>query len=144
MLLTQGITGFGDRKSSPPEPIEPAYFKKACYLFEHTGLKAADICCHVNTSFYYAKIRGGGDTFYILMNKYCPRFAFAKSIDCGEMNFIDLPDDPLTRFGYSVIPADILNAPFDHTDHELSDTELDMVNYYCARTVGEIIFNWWD
>lgn len=144
MLLTRGITGFGDFKSGAPECIEPSYFKKACYIFEYGGMKVADICCHVNTSFYYAKINGGGEKFYVLMNKCCPRFAFSKSIECGKIDFIDIKHEPLTAFGYCVVPAEKLNAPFDFTDHELSSVELDMVEYYSAKTVGEIIFNWWD
>ncbi|MBQ1546555.1 MAG: hypothetical protein IIZ59_03380 [Clostridia bacterium] len=120
MILSRGITGFADYRSGAPECIEPAYFKKACYLFKQSGMLAADICCHVNTSFYYAKIHDGGEQFYVLMNKYVPRFAFSASIECGQMKFIDIANEPLTRFGYNVIPAEKLNEPFDFSDHEFS------------------------
>ena len=143
-MLKKGITGFYKQGETLDE-IGAAYFKKACYSAQTSDFSVYKITDAVNTSYYEASYKTGeGRMIYVVMNKYYPYIAFVNELYTPDKIFGDLENERFTAFGYTVLKADVLNAPFEYDDHELSTCELDQIDYWKPKNIGSIIFNEWD
>ncbi len=129
--------------------VELKRFKQACYLaIQQAGgtieqVKSRD----VTPNFYRAIVNVGDSTFEIIGHSIYPLIAFTKPIEDFSLTFIDRPDltPLLSQQGFEVLLKATLDSPPSVSSlAQLGRAELEQVNYWNAKTNGEIAFNWFD
>ncbi len=150
MELSSGITGFFNSKINKPPQVDEKQFKQLCFAFVLDN-KGRIIKFHSSqnvTNFYYAQVEIRGIGFYILLNKHYPYLAFASVIELENIQFIDIPvsSNPFAPF-YKVLDTYNLNLsiePFLQGENTLNSAELKQISYWKPKTMGQVIFNYWD
>ncbi|MFR7590169.1 MAG: hypothetical protein ACLUVC_01880 [Longibaculum sp.] len=146
MLLPNGISGFYDSKSNL-QIFEPKRFKQICYrLIDFNQGKLLSFDCSLdNKNFYIAELILIRKHCYLLMNAYYPYFAFASSIENGNVTFIEIPKNLMIDLSDCLfLNQDELTLSCEESIQMLNSVELYQIQYYKPKTVGEIIYNFWD
>ena len=144
MLLERGITGFFDIDVCPLDQNNYSAFKKACYLIHIGFWELNNVCNPDNTNYFYAHFAFGRQNMYILLNKYYPIVAFTNELTMNEKSFINIEENLYVLANYNMVGAEILNAAFTYSEHNLSKAELKQIKYWKPTSIGNIIFNEWD
>lgn len=142
-MLPRGITGFGDAQAPVIQDV-----KRFAALADAAARELGGAVCYIDAdtlgrSFYSARIEPRRGGLFILMNAYYPYAAFAESVEYGEIAFADAPggvECPDVR----VLTLDELMQPWNGESLELGDAEMKQIRYWKPRTVGEVVFNFWD
>ena len=142
-MLPRGITGFGDAQAPDIQDV-----KSFTALAHTTARELGGAVCYIDTdtlsrSFYSARIESSHGGVYILMNAHYPYAAFADSVEYGEIGFVDVPGGVVCP-DVRVLTRDELLQPWSGEEGELGDTEMKQIRYWKPRTVGEVVFNFWD
>lgn len=85
------------------------------------------------------------DRVFILLNAHHPFLGFAEAVE-QHLTFHDIPN-LAKRFSpyYTVLSKKELNQPIrEEYLINLAKAELEQLSYWNPKTVGEIIFNFWD
>lgn len=160
MLLKNSVSGFLDKTSPEEEMISfnTNNFKVFCHGVSQI-CNASDIYfneTHVSKNFSEAILTIEGKKVHILFNEYYPYVAFASSVEFGKITFIDNSElTHIIRNMYrtsQILNADELNEPllFDErtnsvkNKNSLNKNELKQIGYWKPKTVGEVLFNFWD
>lgn len=144
MLLEKGITGFFDIYSDPLGEINYSAFKQACYSIRMDFCNLNNVCNPDNTNYFYSHFTFNGQNLYILLNKYYPIVAFTNELTMNGKTFIDFKENSFVLASYNMVGAEILNAAFTSSEHNLSEVELKQIKYWNPTSIGNIIFNEWD
>jgi len=153
MILLNGVSGF----NGPDQVTDGDYFKKICYSLIHrlNGNVLFFSEPKVARHYYEVKVNVLEENLSILLNNVYPFIAFASSVDYGYIKFVD---NELLLNGYSpyyrVLRSNELNEPLVikenkgritvENKNELNDAELNNIKYWKSKTVGDIVFNYWD
>lgn len=151
LILSSGISGF-----QPAPTVKEKEFKQLCYsLF---GKKALDyIEDRTTKNFYEFVIKVGDKKVHILLNGQYPFMAFTSSreSDVHYFPFINEPElSKMFERHYKVLSFNQLNEPLRYTqkgkeilmenENSLHKDELKQLSYWQPKTVGEVVFNYWD
>ncbi|MBC5636318.1 hypothetical protein H8S33_05685 [Ornithinibacillus sp. BX22] len=153
VILLNGVSGFNG-----PDPVtDGEYFKKVCYSLIHrlNGNVLSFSEPEAARHYYEVKVNVLEENMSILLNNVYPFIAFASSVDHGYIKFID--NEPLLNgFSpyYRVLRSNELNEPLVIKENkgriivgnknELNEAELNNIKYWKSKTVGDIVFNYWD
>ncbi|MDY0408816.1 hypothetical protein ACFFIS_04275 [Virgibacillus soli] len=152
MLLRAGITGF-----QPTISIGESGFKTVCY--SSFGSNGVDIVEGLGSmkNFYECIIKLKNKRVHVLLNSHYPFVAFTSSREADEHNLPFINDIELSKtFNqyYKVLCLEQLNEPLKYTqqgkniiiknENTLHQDELKQLTYWKPKTVGEIVFNYWD
>lgn len=146
-MLPKGITGFYDRTQSPPPMLEEKLFDRFCYALARAHGGSVLSVDHDTTgkNFYAAHMELRHTPWVLLVNAYHPYGAFSPSLDAWPPAFGNPPVDP-TPFWPEVqwmTPAQ-LGQEWHDCVRELGEAEMAQIRHWNPRTVGEILFNFWD
>ncbi|OIJ19163.1 hypothetical protein BKP45_14240 [Anaerobacillus alkalidiazotrophicus] len=151
LILRYGVTGF-----YPAPSVSKTEFRDLCYsLFRKKIFKF--IGGETGKSFYECIIKEKDDNFHILLNAQYPFLAFTapRKLDTHDLPFIEIPEiaKPLNQF-YEILSPAQLNEPFIYTKkgrkirvknkNKLHHEELQQIAYWESKTVGEVVFNFYD
>lgn len=146
MKLPNGITGFYEQLNEPPK-IDRKQFKQLCFsIIKNNGGTVLEFKTpKEETNFFDVEVNVFNKHFHILLNAHYPLLAFASIVNFGEINFIDEPqlNKEFIPF-YSVLGTKELNEPFLQKDNELNNGELKQISYWNPKSIGDVIFNYWD
>lgn len=99
-------------------------------------------------NFYCAQVEISRELIYILLNEHYPYLTFVSSVEFEDIKFIDVPAlHALFDAFYQVTGTVELNASVDQSllmKMELNSAEVEQIAYWKPRTIGQIIFNYWD
>lgn len=159
MLLLDGVTGSYKVEGDDRKPAVDAYeFKKLCYtIANHVGGKVVSVSDHPQgTNFYQAEFQLNGEQIYILLNGSYPFFAFASKVEYMNIEFINHQalSNEIQAFSkdYRVLKTSELDEQIqphgrNHTlrnENTLNQNDLRDIFYWKPKTVGEVIYNYWD
>ncbi len=134
-------------------------FKRLCYTIANysNGKLLALEEPHVSQSFYKAELgwEDKSTSIFILLNSSYPFVAFASSVQYFDIKYADdSPFNNVNAFGtrFRVLTTEVLNQPLivderTHTllnENSLNKIELNHIFHWKPKTVGEVIFNFWD
>ena len=147
-LLPRGITGFWSvREEAPPEILEELCFRQLCYA---AARELRGRVLQIDTdltvrNFYWAHLQLPEARLYLLENVCYPYLAWAEALERGRIAFADPP----VRFRPADWSVRLLTAAQLAQDwrglcRDLSPAELRQIQTEQPRTVGEIVFNFWD
>ncbi|WP_435166215.1 hypothetical protein [Paenibacillus glycanilyticus] len=156
MLLLDGISGFpvDDRTK-----VDSLQFKRLCYTLANysNGKFLSFEEPHVSQNFYKAELgwENKSTSTFILLNSSYPFVAFASSVQYFDIKFaVDSLFNDVDAFntGFRVLPVVVLNQRLilderTHTvlnENSLNKAELNQIFHWKPKTVGEVIFNFWD
>ncbi|MCM3667250.1 hypothetical protein M3204_22900 [Mesobacillus subterraneus] len=147
--LPNGITGFHNSTNNLPPKVDGRQFKSVCAaIVNRSGgklLKFREPLYPLN--FYEAEVKVNDNEFYILLNEHYPYIAFASVVEFGKIDFINA-SELLTQFSpfYKVLSLKELNEPLNIKSDSinLNSAELEQISYWKPKTIGEVIFNFWD
>ena len=154
MVLKRGITSFfnWDDRGTIPE-FSFVEFKGVVY-----GV-SVPLCLAVSElnergvtpNFHSARLHGVETDLTVVAHSTYPIFAFAEPLDLGSCRLCFIDSETLSRKmgalfpNVSVARAAELNRKLRTSDlAELDAAELEQVDYWKPKTVGELAFNWWD
>ena len=154
MLLKRGITSFfnWDDWGTIPE-FAYAEFKRVVYgVADPLCLAVSELNERgVTPNFHSARLDGANAAITILGHSTYPIFAFAEPIEFKSCHLCFVDHEPLSRVietsfpGTSIATAGELNRQLAETDlTKLDASELEQIEYWKPKTVGEVAFNWWD
>ncbi|ATP40793.1 hypothetical protein CSE16_12440 [Solibacillus sp. R5-41] len=127
----------------------------------------------IDCNYAHAHVKIDGQELYIFHNHMYDYIAFTRNCYVGGLDFIDHSllkalfenryevltvyqlEEPLVRqakgSGNILLNEDVLNdVDLRHSDNillnenELNDVEIGFMNYFWSRTVGDLVFNYWD
>lgn len=145
-ILKNGISGFNRNSNEMRNPNEKQ-FQAFCYAFamEVDGIVVSFDTNLTGKNFYSCHIIINEEDFYLLINSIYPMIAFARKVDYFDIEFIH--NEKYKQFfqnSYRVLNISELNEKLIDKKHQLNKDELEQINYYKSKTVGEVIFNHWD
>lgn len=153
MLLLDGISGF--LIDDIPE-VDSLQFKGLCYTLANYS-KGKILYLeepHVTQNFHKAELCLENGSIFILLNSSYPFVAFAPSVQY-DIEFVDHSlasvVDAFSN-GFRVLSANELNQRLildERTNNILNKNclnkaELNQIFYWKPKTVGDVIFNFWD
>lgn len=156
LLLRDGISGFNNT-DIVKSLVDISQFKNLCYaLANHVGGKRVTVSDLQETNFYCADLQFNGEEIHILLNNNYPLIAIASRVE--YMNIIFIENQTLINGiqayskEYRVLHLRELSEEVLLDGHKnklknentLNELELKQVFYWMPKTVGEIIFNYWD
>lgn len=146
-MLPRGITGFYDGHQPPPPILDEKCFDRFCYALARAHGGAVRSLDHdlSGKNFYAARLELRNTPCVLLVNAHYPYGAFAPSLDPWPPVFGDPPVDP-TPFWPEVqwMTAAQLQQDWHGAVGELGEAEMEQIRCWNPRTVGEILFNFWD
>lgn len=148
IILPTGVTGFFDSQSGEPPLTDLSLFQKLCYSIaaESGGRVLAFESADVSTNFAYAQIKWNGDELFVLLNEHSPYLAMADAIGFGGISFVDrvLLREAFSPY-YNVLETGELNTPIEPPMiQHLNRAERAQISYWKPKTVGELVFHYWD
>jgi hypothetical protein len=157
LKLPKGVTGFYNAKHNKPPTIDGNQFKQQCFsiIKRNNGKVLEFIELQFATNFLYVEVKVFNKHLHILLNEHYPFLAFASFVDFENIKFIDEPE-LLKQFSpfYKVLSIEELNEPLYikestgkiilENDNELNSAELEQIAYWKPKSVGEVIYNFWD
>lgn len=157
MELQLGITGIQGRKDPGPEPplTNLAAFRSHCHHAARvTGAKVMSIRDPYDggnpSNYAIARFEFSDGVVAVFVNSVRPIIAFAKDPAEGQIGFeyIDCPilaEAFLASGEYTIATSDELNTPLlREMWKNLAPAEQKRVQYFRPRTVGDVLFNYWD
>ncbi|GFZ76126.1 hypothetical protein GCM10008018_22100 [Paenibacillus marchantiophytorum] len=154
MLLLNGITGF--HVDALPE-VDSLQFKRLCYwLANYSNGKILSFEePHASQNFYKTELGLHNESIFILLNSSYPFVAFASSVQYFEIEFIDHTLSNMVcviNDGFRVLSAIETNQQLEldertnslFTENSLNEAELSQIFHWKPKTVGDVIFNFWD
>jgi hypothetical protein len=156
MILPCGITGFFTWGGDPPPPLgDFRAFRSQSYAAARLAggrVMNAEFAndCRIACNFVYLTVDLPSAEIAVLLNYYFPFIAFSESFEERQypLLFADAPKiaEGFAAFGvYQVLSASVLNQKItSETLSNLSDGEKKKLRYFEPKTVGELIFNFWD
>ncbi|QFT89660.1 hypothetical protein FIU87_13445 [Bacillus sp. THAF10] len=158
MILLGGISDSGGTDSI----VDGDTFKKACYT-SVTSLGGRVLSFQepvVAQNYYYAKVSfPNEENLYILLNSIYPFIAYATSHRAYSMTFKDHKELTTTiRHLYSDMYRVLQQVELNETlrlkeaksdmvvlnENTLNKWDMDNIKYWKPKTVGEVVFNYWD
>lgn len=149
MKLPNGVTGFFHGKANKPPDIAGKQFKQLCFEFAaHISGKVISFHLPHSTNFYFTKVQTPDNHLFILLNQHYPFLAFASDFEFENITFIDKPShfEIFSPF-YQILDPSQLNIPLQQMVAEnngLNSAEWKQVAYWHPKTIGEVIYNFWD
>jgi hypothetical protein len=154
MLLLDGISGF--HVHDLPE-VDSSHFKQLCYsiaTFKHGRIVTIENS-HNSQNFYKAKLEMSDESIFILLNSSYPIVAFASSVEFFNIQFIDPLDSSVIEafsYAFKIATANELveRLVIDErtqtvlNKNNLNKSELSQIFFWKPKTVGDIVFNFWD
>lgn len=144
-MLPKGITGFRDLDGvCIPEHGEKE-FKQFCYsvaVRHHYTVISFDLDL-VSKNFYSAEFKTGQGRLYLLENAYYPWAAAEINLSFAGIEFIECPFD-LTEQNVRLLTLSELRQDWHGFVGKLSSAELRQIAYWKPKTIGDIVFNFWD
>ncbi|WP_289136371.1 hypothetical protein [uncultured Brevibacillus sp.] len=142
MLLRKGVTGIFPQAETILEPLESLHFKRMCHsVFKNVISFDIEIS---NKNFYVARL---DSDLYALLNAYYPLLAFANAVAPFTITFVDNTGsaEAFSNY-YRVLNTDELNIPLsmNSISNTLDKVEIEQIDYWRPKTIGEVIFNYWD
>lgn len=146
MLLPRGITGFFAPGGPPPAPQPVKPFQQLCHWMarENGGRFLSLDPSLAEKNFYAAHMEFRRVPIYLLLNAYAPYCAFAQSLEHNTVVFLEPPAAALPPSGYRLLSLKELNKDCREAAQALGEAELEQIRYWKPRTVGEVVFNFWD
>ncbi|MZQ80814.1 hypothetical protein GQF01_01500 [Paenibacillus sp. 5J-6] len=154
MLLLNGITGFN--VDALPE-VDSLQFKRLCYsLANYSNGKILSFEePHASQNFYKTELNLHNESIFILLNSSYPMVAFASSVQYFEIEFIDHTLSNMVSVlndRFRVLSAIETNQQLELddrtnsllTENSLNEAELSQIFHWKPKTVGDVIFNFWD
>jgi hypothetical protein len=157
MNLPNGITGFYNLKKNQPPKVDGKQFKQLCFaIITRNGGKVLEFKePQYPMNFYDVEVKIFNKDYHILLNEYYPYLVFASSVNCGKIIYVDEPQ--LSRDFipyYKVLSVSVLNKPLNiketngmivlENNNKLNSAELDQISYWKPKTIGDIVYNFWD
>lgn len=144
-ILKNGISGFNSSYEIMIQ--DEKQFQAFCYAFamEVDGIVVSFDTNLTGKNFYSCHIIINEEDFHVLINSIYPMIAFARKVDYFDIEFIH--NEKYKQFfqnSYRVLNISELNEKLIDKKHQLNKDELEQINYYKSKTVGEVIFNHWD
>lgn len=158
MILLNGISDSG----GPDALVDGNQFKKVCYSTV-TSLKGRVLSFHepvVAQNYYYAQVSLPNEkSLYILLNSIYPFIAFTSSPEPYNMRFVDhkqLRGTIIQLWGevYTVLKPVELDEPLRLkeakgglvvlNENTLNKWDMYNIKYWKPKTVGDVVFNYWD
>ncbi|MED4531857.1 hypothetical protein [Metabacillus fastidiosus] len=151
LILYSGITGI-----VPAPSVKEKEFKQICY-----SLLGSNVLEFIENgtlkNFYECIIKFKRRNIHILLNRHYPFIAFTSARELNDLYlpFIDEPDlSKLFEQYYKVLSLYQLKEPLTYTqkrkniivinENELHQDELKELVFWKPRTIGEVVFNYWD
>lgn len=144
-LLRRGITGI----DSEPK-VDFHTFKGAVFAAAHAtdSQVIATIPAEVTPNFHLAEVSGFNRLFCVVCNRHFPVVAFVeRPVTMSGIRPIDVPSfaEMMRNSGFEIADVGELERPFGPSDLELlSESERKEASYWKPKTVGQVVFNWWD
>ncbi|MGI6030042.1 MAG: hypothetical protein ACOX7F_00895 [Eubacteriales bacterium] len=126
-------------------PQEERLFQRLCYSIareQHGTVLSFDMDLAAK-NFYFVQMEIAYKNLYILENAYHPWVAFAKTIEFGDIEFMEAPF-PLAAPDIHLLALSELQQDGSHLVGNLDKAEIEQITYWRPRTLGEIVFNFWD
>ncbi|WP_227936429.1 hypothetical protein [Alkalihalobacillus deserti] len=158
LILRSGITGIYDGKGNPPPSVKENTFKQLCY-----SLFASKVQDFIGTeedgikNFYEAVVKLNNKRIHILLNAHYPYMAYTDTRELYVDYFPFIANDQLAdsfKPYYKVLSPSQLNEPLTfkrikgkvslENENTLSEIDLEQLVYWDAKTVGNVVFNYWD
>ena len=149
--IRSGLTGFTSQT-----PFAVAQFARACHELSRDlwGEVVSVAEPRETPSFYQARFQSRSEDLSLVCHSTYPWFAFAEPIDevpggvsCALV-FMDPPPDCRSLFEDSelrCLTKAELATPMARCDlSALLEEEIKQVEYWKPKTLGELVFNWWD
>jgi hypothetical protein len=152
-MLRKGITGFSEVGEVRPEPgFSFGDFKAAVYSAARAvgGRVAETRPAGITPNFHQALVELTKERLSVLCNSVFPVIAFCEPIPEGECKttFRDCPElaAALAKLGsWEIASAADLAAPLSPKElSQLAPYEQKEVKYWRCRSIGRVIFNWFD
>ncbi|NQX68686.1 hypothetical protein HQN90_21405 [Paenibacillus alba] len=154
VLLLNGITGF--HVDTLPE-VDPLQFKRLSYsLANYSNGKILSFEePHASQNFYKTELGLHNENIFILLNSSYPFVAFASSVQYLEIEFIDHSLSNIVcvfNDEFRVLSAIETNQKLELDErtltlfikNRLNEAELCQIFHWKPKTVGDVIFNFWD
>ncbi len=149
MKLQQGITGF-DAK-----PIfEQLELKEILKKIKHPFIKQGELIKpNESSNFYQQKIKDerSNKEFYLIVNSTYLIFSCVENSRCFDLRFIDFPIELISQLKQEVNSSiivlsrkELLQNVTEDDLTDLSVSELNQINYWKTKSLGEIVYNCFD
>lgn len=146
MILKNGITGFYEGNSDI-KSISSQRFIQFCnaLVYNNQGKILSMDLELTGKNFYYSRMLIQKKNLYVLLNASYPYVAFALLVSMEKITYIDKPDYiKYIPDNYFVLIKKVLETIFENCENQLNQAERKQILYWKPKTVGEIIFNFWD
>jgi hypothetical protein len=152
--LWRGITGFWDTDDPPLPASDFETFSQHCHIAARSlggtvrVVQTPSSQASVNFAEVILETRDGA--IVVLLNAHFPIVAFARAREKGEMrfHFVDVPAVAtlFKTFGsYEVLTSMQARKPLTPDDSlQLGRAEIKQLRYWQPRTIGEVVFSFWD
>lgn len=131
----------------PPPVLEERAFRHLCHWLarENGGTVAETDTDTTARNFYFARISRYDAAVFLLQNIHHSFAAFAQRDPSGRFVLVRQPEWLRVSEGIACFldPAE-LDQDWRGLCGELSPEELEQIRYWKPRTVGELLFNYWD
>ena len=132
--------------------MDAGAFKTACYEAARrlSGRVRATRAAGPAANFHTVDLALAGQQLTVLCNAHFSLIGFAEPISPGQQvfDFVDVPPlaEALKSQGrFEVLTATELDSPVTQESLSLlSPAELQQVQYWKPRTIGQVVFNCWD
>lgn len=145
-ILKNGITGFfeslDDIKSIPSQ----SFIQFCNELVDNNQGKILSVDMELTgRNFYYCEMQFHKRNCFVMLNSSYPYVAFASLVSMEKIIYIDKPDYiKHIPDNYLVLNKKVLETIFGNCENQLNQAERKQILYWKPKTVGEIIFNFWD
>ncbi|MFD9627408.1 hypothetical protein [Peribacillus muralis] len=157
MKLPNGVTGFYNAKHNKQPIKDGKQFKQHCFsIIRRNNGKVLEFLEPQNaTNFFKVEVIVFNKHMHILLNEHYPFLALASFVDFENIIFIHEPElfKQFSPF-YKILDMEELNEPLYmkegtgkiilESDNELNSAELEQIAYWKPKSVGEVIYNFWD
>ncbi|MGE7880058.1 hypothetical protein [Peribacillus muralis] len=157
MILPKGVTGYYYAEHNMPPTIDGNQFKQHCFsiIGRNNGQVFGSLEQQIAVNFFNVEVKVFNKHMHILLNVHYPFLAFASFVDFENIDFIDEPE-LMKQFSpfYKVLGREELIEPLIikegtgkiilENDNELNSAELNQIAYWKPKSVGEVIYNFWD
>lgn len=150
MILPCGVTGFRRAQAVPLPSTDFAAFKAVCYEASRQvgGLVLLAESCDgkVTPNFHRARVSFRGKVVDVLCNAHYPLVAFAEPLDGGSvtLTFLDVPELEGPLVWRILKPVELHEPILAEALSLLSEAERAQVKSWKAKTIGDVVFNFWD
>ncbi|WP_214836426.1 hypothetical protein [Exiguobacterium sp. s36] len=146
LILPTCITGFSYGDCPTPE-FDDRKFKTVCfdYARQKGGTCSIILGDSVTPNYDQATITIQGRSIYVLLSRVFPIIGISK-LEPFQYAFIDVPElTDLFSDTYQIPTAAELNEQFDVTLQPLlTEAERNQIEYWEPKTIGNVIFHYWD